>query len=99
MKNEVKVNDLDIRNNVVKKKKSLGQGMTEYIIIVALIAIAAIAVFRLFGDTARNQVAGMAMELSGQNGANAQQKAAKSATAAETDAKAVRNLSNYTGNN
>ena len=50
------------------KKKQLGQGMTEYIIIVALIAIAAIGVFRLFGDTARNQVAGMAQELSGNDG-------------------------------
>lgn len=43
-----------------------GQGMTEYIIIVALIAIAAIAVIMLFGDniralfsTADNALAGM----------------------------------------
>jgi pilus assembly protein Flp/PilA len=32
------------------KKKTRGQGMTEYIIIVALIAIAAIGVITLFGD-------------------------------------------------
>ncbi|MFT5047476.1 MAG: Flp pilus assembly pilin Flp, partial [Porticoccaceae bacterium] len=32
------------------KAKQLGQGMTEYIIIVALIAIAAIAVYGFFGD-------------------------------------------------
>lgn len=31
-------------------KKTRGQGMTEYIIIVALIAIAAIGVITLFGD-------------------------------------------------
>ncbi len=31
-------------------KKARGQGMTEYIIIVALIAIAAIGVITLFGD-------------------------------------------------
>ncbi len=44
----------------------LGQGMTEYIIIVALIAIAAIGVFTAFGDVARQQVAGMATELAGE---------------------------------
>ncbi|GLS24373.1 pilus assembly protein [Marinibactrum halimedae] len=86
-------------HKIVNKKKSLGQGMTEYIIIVALIAIAAIAVFRLFGDTARNQVAGMAMELGGQNGANAQKAAKTAAKAAETKAATARNLNNYTGNN
>jgi len=42
-----------------------GQGMMEYIIIVALIAVAAIAVYSAFGRTARNQTAGLAKELSG----------------------------------
>ena len=51
--------------------KQLGQGMTEYIIIVALIAIAAITVYGLFGDTMRSQVGGMAQELSGQNAGGA----------------------------
>ena len=45
--------------------KQLGQGMTEYIIIVALIAIVAIAVFNIFGDTVRGQVGDMAAELGG----------------------------------
>src|SRR5690606_20820278 len=48
-----------------RKAGQRGQGMTEYIIIVALIAIAAITVVAFFGDTVRNQVAGMASELSG----------------------------------
>ena len=48
--------------------KQLGQGMTEYIIIVALIAIAAIAVYTLFGDVVREQVGGMAAELAGGDG-------------------------------
>lgn len=47
------------------RKRMFGQGMTEYIIIVALIAIAAIAVTSLFGGTVRSQVAGMAEEMSG----------------------------------
>jgi Flp pilus assembly pilin Flp len=34
-------------------RKIRGQGMTEYIIIVALIAVAAIGIYRLFGDTVR----------------------------------------------
>jgi pilus assembly protein Flp/PilA len=37
-----------------KQLKPRGQGMTEYIIIVALIAIAAIGVITLFGDDIRN---------------------------------------------
>ncbi|MFT7414310.1 MAG: Flp pilus assembly pilin Flp, partial [Methylophagaceae bacterium] len=45
--------------------KQLGQGMTEYIIIVALIAIVAITVFNIFGDTVRGQVGDMAAELGG----------------------------------
>ena len=47
------------------KRKQLGQGMTEYIIIVALIAVSAITVYNLFGDTVRNQVGDMTAELGG----------------------------------
>jgi len=46
-------------------KRIRGQGMTEYIIIVALIAIAAIAVYSLFGDTLRSQTGNIAAELGG----------------------------------
>ncbi|MBB10966.1 pilus assembly protein [Alcanivorax sp.] len=81
------------------KKKQLGQGMTEYIIIVALIAVAAIGVYRLFGDTVRNQTAGMAMELAGEDGTQARNTAKNKAKSAESNAQSSRNLSNYTGNN
>ncbi|MBO2677237.1 hypothetical protein [Shewanella algae] len=47
------------------QRKIRGQGMTEYIVIVALIAIAAIGAFTMFGDVVRNQTASMAAELSG----------------------------------
>ena len=70
------------------KKKQLGQGMTEYIIIVALIAIAAIAVYNLFGDTVRGQVGDMAAELGGgtsQNMGNTEGTAAQGEGAAEYD--------------
>ena len=45
--------------------QQLGQGMTEYIIIVALIAIAVIAIYGIFGETVREQMGVMTQELSG----------------------------------
>ncbi len=86
-----------LKNN--SRFKQLGQGMTEYIIIVALIAIAAIAVYSLFGKTVKNQVSGMAMELSGGDGAAAQKKAEDAAKAASTKAEGDGGLGNYTGQN
>jgi pilus assembly protein Flp/PilA len=46
-------------------RKSRGQGMTEYIIIVALIAIAAIAVVMLFGDNIRKLFGASSAALAG----------------------------------
>ena len=43
--------------------------MTEYIIIVALIAVAAIGVYSLFGKTIRAQMAGITGEVAGTSGA------------------------------
>jgi Flp pilus assembly pilin Flp len=48
-------------------KRSRGQGMTEYIIIVALIAIAAIGIYSIFGNVVRNQTGAMAASLAGDN--------------------------------
>ncbi|AHX14201.1 pilus assembly protein [Dyella jiangningensis] len=53
--------------NTSYRIRQRGQGMTEYIIITALIAIAAIAAVTYFGGTARAQIGGMARELSGQS--------------------------------
>lgn len=64
-----------------------GQGMTEYIIIVALIAVAAIAVYQLFGATVRNQTAGVAMEVAGKDGKPAIDAAAAAAKKAADRAK------------
>ena len=47
-------------------KKARGQGMTEYIIIVALIAIAAIGVITLFGDNIRKLFGASADALAGE---------------------------------
>lgn len=70
-----------------RKSKQLGQGMTEYIIIVALIAVAAIAVTQLFGATIRNQMAGISQEVAGTNGTAAITQAGNAASKAATNAK------------
>jgi len=72
---------------ISQKLKQRGQGMTEYIIIVALIAVAAIAVYMLFGATVRNQTAGIAMEVAGKDGKPAIDAAAASAQKAADRAK------------
>ena len=69
--------------------KQLGQGMTEYIIIVALIAIAAIAVYTLFGDIVREQTGGMAAELAGRDGKDIASNAATRKTEAQAAAGAA----------
>jgi type IV pilus assembly protein PilA len=75
--------------------KQLGQGMTEYIIIVALIAIAAIAVYGFFGDAIRGQVGAMTQELAGQDGNLSTVQGAAGSAGAEQD---QRGLGTYTGN-
>ena len=77
------------------KKRQLGQGMTEYIIIVALIAVAAIGVYSFFGKTVRNQVSALANEVSGQDSAAQIQAAKTSAGKATTVADKDYNLGNY----
>ena len=66
--------------NAMRKmmKNESGQGMTEYIIIVALIAIAAIGVVTLFGDNIRRLFGTSVNALAGS--ANADTKAVKAAT-------------------
>ncbi len=76
-----------------------GQGMTEYIIIVALIAIAAIAAFTYFGNTVRHQTDAMTESLAGdeKDAAKAVGKAGDEATSANTDSSKEKDLSNYVG--
>lgn len=75
--------------------KQSGQGMTEYIVIVALIAVAAIATYTFFGETVRQQTAGLAKEIAGQS-ASAQISAAGTASSsAATEASKKKDLSAY----
>jgi Flp pilus assembly pilin Flp len=76
-----------------------GQGMTEYIIIVALIAVAAIAVYQFFGQTIRSQTSGIAKEVSGQTADTAIQNAKTAADSAEGEGSKKKGLDSYQNNN
>lgn len=76
-----------------------GQGMTEYIIIVALIAIAAIAAFSYFGKTVRSQTGAISQELAGGDGTAAQGDAEKAASAAQAEGETGKSLKTYVGEN
>lgn len=75
-----------------------GQGMTEYIVIVALIAIAAIGTYQYFGQTVRNQTAAIANEIAGNDGTAAKTAAQTAATSGATKANATETLDSYTNN-
>jgi len=49
-----------------QKNKRSGQAMTEYIIIVAVVALAALTVFGLFGDTIRAKMNGVIAAFGGE---------------------------------
>ena len=80
---------------IQQRAKQLGQGMTEYIIIVALIAIAAITVYNLFGDTVRSQVGDMAAELGGGTATN---QALTDGAQAQTEAAVEHQLGTFQAN-
>lgn len=79
------------------RHKQRGQGMTEYIIVVALVAVAAIAVYQLFGQVIRSQTAAMAKELAGEDGTE-QSRAAQVAAESAAAQTAGKTLKSFTGN-
>jgi len=86
-------------NDPAVPRRFRGQGMTEYLVVVALIAVAAIGVFTLFGQTLRQQAAGLALEVSGQDAAGAIAGARGNAAAARTGAGVRKGLDNYNEDN
>jgi len=76
-------------------RRQLGQGMTEYIIIVALIAVSAIGVYSMFGKTIRAQMAGLTSELSGTSAVADIGSAKGAAIKATAAGAATTNLGNY----
>jgi type IV secretory pathway TrbL component len=73
--------------------------MTEYLIVVALIAVAAIGVYALLGQAIRNQTAGLALEVSGQDASAAIAGAQSNASAAQGAASTRKGLESYNAGN
>jgi Flp pilus assembly pilin Flp len=76
-------------------KKQLGQGMTEYIIIVALIAIGAVGVYTAFGDIVRGQTSVAASTLTGSASGGARKLVQDGQKASDERGKAKKDLSNF----
>ena len=74
-------------NTSLQSRRQRGQGMTEYIIIVALIGVAAIAVYQYFGETIRAQTSGIANEVAGKSAKKAIQAAGTAAGKADGERK------------
>jgi Flp pilus assembly pilin Flp len=75
--------------------RQAGQGMTEYIIIVALIAIAAIGVYTAFGKTVRGQMAVTAQALAGNSTGDARSEVNTGGDDATSQAQRGVQLDNY----
>jgi Flp pilus assembly pilin Flp len=91
---------IKLSKRIAGRRNQFGQGMTEYIIIVALIAIGAIAVYSAFGHTVQGQMAEITNGLAGNSGGvtSGKQIVTTEASQANTDATAKLGLDDY-GNN
>lgn len=69
-----------------KRSKESGQGMTEYLIIVALVSLAAFAVYQYLGATISHKTAAIAKSIAGQDSTTANTAAANAAKEAENAA-------------
>ena len=76
-------------------RRQQGQGMTEYIIVVALIAIAAIGVYTAFGKTVRGQMAVTAQALAGNSAGDARSEVNDAGEDATAQAERGVQLDNY----
>lgn len=76
-----------------------GQGMTEYIVIVALIGVAAIGAYSFLGQTIRGQAASLALEVAGKDGKEGITAADTASTSALQAATTKATLKDYSANN
>lgn len=90
---------LSKHSHKLNAKKITGQGMSEYLIIVGLIAVAGIAAMGFMGSSVRTQLGGMAQELAGGDAVAAQSTAVATAGSAVSEAQSARSLSSYAGAN
>jgi len=77
------------------RRRQLGQGMTEYIIIVALIAVAAIGVYKAFGDVVRGQTSVAASTLAGQDSGGARTRVNEGGTESNERGQGKKDLTNF----
>lgn len=83
-------------NKLLSQKKYLsGQGMSEYLIIIGLVAVAGIGVMSFFGQSIQHQVAGMSTVISGDVATTEIAASKASAAAASTSAAINTTLGNY----
>lgn len=73
--------------------------MTEYIVIVAVVAVAAIGVYTMLGQTIRNQTAGIAQEIAGNDASEAIEAADISGVTAQGMAAVRKDLKTYNAGN
>ena len=76
-----------------------GQGMTEYIVIVALIGVAAIGAYSFLGQSIRGATAGLALEVAGENASKGIDEAKAAAEEAVGAANTKATLNNYNAKN
>ena len=88
----LKARGVATRQTDQRHSRQAGQGMTEYIIIVALVAV-----YQYLGQVLRAQTAAVAKELAGEDGTQ-QSRAAQSAAESAASQAAARSLKDFTGN-
>ena len=82
-----------------RQKNQLGQGMTEYIIIVALVAVAAIGIYSAFGNAIKSQMAVMTGEIAGTPDTKAATKLAEDVKQGATAGAVDKTLKNFSKDN
>ena len=80
-------------------RKVRGQGMTEYIVIVALIGVAAIGAYSFLGQSIRGATAGLALEIAGEDARAGIDEAKKASDEAIRSSQTKATLKEYNASN
>jgi Flp pilus assembly pilin Flp len=88
---------MELHMNTVRRVR--GQGMTEYIVIVALIGVAAIGAYSFLGQSIRGATAGLALEIAGEDAKGGIDEAKKASDEAVRTSQAKATLKEYNASN
>ena len=80
-------------------RRARGQGMTEYIVIVALIGVAAIGAYSFLGQSIRGATAGLALEIAGEDAKGGIDEAKKASDEAVQASQSKATLKDYNASN